>query len=67
MSEKLKARDIIITVVVVILFAVGLVLVLNIYKSEGEKRSASVSDLGETCLASAPGGKDHFRVAACDL
>jgi len=33
--------------VVVILFAVGLVLVLNIYKSEGEKRSASVSDLGE--------------------
>jgi outer membrane biosynthesis protein TonB len=47
MSEKLKARDIIITVVVVILFAVGLVLVLNIYKSEGEKRSASVSDLGE--------------------
>jgi hypothetical protein len=47
MSEKLKAKDIIITVVVVILFAVGLVLVLNIYKSEGEKRSASVSDLGE--------------------
>ena len=47
MSEKLKARDIIITVVVVILFAAGLVLVLNIYKSEGEKRSASVSDLGE--------------------
>ena len=47
MSEKLKARDIIITVVVVILFAVGLVLVLNIYKGEGVKRSASVSDLGE--------------------
>ena len=47
MSEKLKAKDIIITVVVVILFAVGLLLVLNIYKSEGEKRSASVSDLGE--------------------
>ena len=47
MSEKLKARDVIITIVVVILFAVGLVLVLNIYKSEGEKRSASVSDLGE--------------------
>ena len=47
MSEKIKAKDIIITVVVVILFAVGLVLVLNIYKSEGEKRSASVSDLGE--------------------
>lgn len=47
MSEKLKARDIIITIVVVILFAAGLILVLNIYKGEGEKRSASVSDLGE--------------------
>lgn len=47
MSEKVKARDIIITVVLVILFAVGLVLVLKAYQSEGEKRSASVSDLGE--------------------
>ena len=47
MSEKLKAKDVIITIVVVILFAVGLVLVLNIYKGEGVKRSASVSDLGE--------------------
>jgi hypothetical protein len=47
MSEKLKARDIVITIAVIIVFAVALVLVLNIYKSEGEKRSASVSDLGE--------------------
>jgi hypothetical protein len=47
MSEKVKARDIVITIAVVIVFAVALVLVLNIYKSEGEKRSASVSDLGD--------------------
>ena len=47
MSEKVKAKDIAITVAVVIIFAIALVVVLNIYKSEGEKRSASVSDLGD--------------------
>jgi hypothetical protein len=47
MSEKVKAKDIVITIAVIIVFAVALVLVLNIYKSEGEKRSAAVSDLGE--------------------
>ena len=47
MSEKIKAKEIVITIVVIILFAVGLVLVLKAYNSEGEKRSASVSDLGE--------------------
>ncbi|HEX3084765.1 MAG TPA: DUF4436 family protein [Pyrinomonadaceae bacterium] len=47
MSEKVKAKDIVITLAVIIVFAVALILVLNIYKSEGEKRSASVSDLGE--------------------
>ena len=47
MSEKVKAKDIVITIAVIVVFAVALVLVLNIYKSEGEKRSASVSDLGE--------------------
>jgi len=47
MSDKVKAKDIVITIAVVIVFAVALVLVLNIYKSEGEKRSASVSDLGD--------------------
>src|SRR5436190_8592465 len=46
MSEKVKAKDIVITIAVIVVFAVALVLVLNIYKSEGEKRSASVSDLG---------------------
>src|SRR5882762_7539690 len=47
MSEKVKAKDIVITIAVIVVFAVALVLVLNIYKSEGEKRSASISDIGE--------------------
>jgi hypothetical protein len=47
MAERIKVRDIIITVAVIIVFVVALVLVLNIYKSEGEKRSASISDIGE--------------------
>jgi len=47
MSEKVKAKDIIVTIAVLIVFAVALVLVLNIYKGEGDKRSAAVSDLGD--------------------
>jgi hypothetical protein len=47
MSEKVKAKDIIVTVAVLIVFGIALVLVLNIYKSEGDKRSAAVSDLGD--------------------
>lgn len=47
MSEKVKAKDIIITIVVLIVFAISLVVVLNIYQNEGEKRSASISDIGE--------------------
>lgn len=47
MAERIKAKDIVITVAVIIVFAVALILVLNIYKSEGEKRSASISDIGE--------------------
>ena len=47
MSEKVKAKDIIITFAVMIVFGVALVLVLNIYKGEGDKRSAAVSDLGD--------------------
>jgi hypothetical protein len=47
MSEKVKAKDIIVTLAVIIVFAIALVLVLNIYKSEGDKRSAAVSDLGD--------------------
>jgi hypothetical protein len=47
MSEKVKAKDIIVTVAVLIVFGIALVLVLNIYRSEGDKRSAAVSDLGD--------------------
>lgn len=47
MSEKIKAKDIIVTIGILVVFAVALVLVLNVYKSEGEKRSAAVSDLGD--------------------
>lgn len=47
MSEKVKAKDIIVTLAVLIIFGIALVLVLNVYKSEGDKRSAAVSDLGD--------------------
>src|SRR5712692_6950123 len=47
MPEKMKAKDIIITIAVIIVFGVSLVLVLNIYKNEGEQRSAAISDLGD--------------------
>jgi hypothetical protein len=47
MAERIKVKDIIITVAIIIVFAVALVLVLNIYQNEGEKRSASISDIGE--------------------
>src|ERR1700704_1813211 len=47
MSEKVKAKDIIVTVAVLIVFVVALVIVLNAYKGEGDKRSAAVSDLGD--------------------
>jgi hypothetical protein len=47
MPEKVRAKDIIITVGVLVVFAVALVLVLNVYKNEGDKRSAAISDLGD--------------------
>ncbi len=47
MSEKVKAKDIIVTLAVLIVFGISLVLVLKIYKNEGDKRSAAVSDLGD--------------------
>jgi hypothetical protein len=47
MSAKLRAKDIIIAVGVLVVFVVALVLVLNAYKSEGAQRSAVVSDLGD--------------------
>jgi hypothetical protein len=47
MPVNWKVRDIIIAIAVVAVFGVGLLLVLKSYQSEGEKRSASVSDLGD--------------------
>jgi hypothetical protein len=47
MPGRFKAKDIIITIAVLVVFVIGLVLVLRVYKSEGEKRSAAVSDLGD--------------------
>lgn len=47
MPEKVKARDIVVTVAVVVVFAVALVIVLRIYQGEGDKRSAAVSNIGE--------------------
>ena len=46
MSEKWGIKDIVVAVVVIIVFIVGLVLVLKSYQSEGEKRSAAISDIG---------------------
>src|SRR5439155_274518 len=47
MSEKMKAKDIIITISVLVVFGIAMVVVLNFYRNEGEKRSAAVSDLGD--------------------
>lgn len=47
MAEKVKAKDIIVTLTVIVVFVVALVLMLKIYKSEGEKRSAVVSGSGD--------------------
>jgi Domain of unknown function (DUF4436) len=47
MPVNWKVRDIIIAIIVIAAFAGGLVLVLRSYRNEGEKRSASVSDLGD--------------------
>lgn len=47
MPDNWRIKDIIIAIIVIIAFVVGLVLVLNLYKNEGEKRSSAVSDLGD--------------------
>jgi hypothetical protein len=47
MPEKVKAKDIIVTLAVIVVFAVALVMVLRIYEGEGDKRSAAVSNIGE--------------------
>jgi hypothetical protein len=46
-SDKFRTKDLIIVGVVLVLFAIAFFVVLNIYKQEGEKRSAVISDSGE--------------------
>jgi hypothetical protein len=46
-SDKFRTKDLIIVGVVLVLFAIAFTVVLNIYKQEGEKRSAVISDSGE--------------------
>jgi hypothetical protein len=46
-SEKLRTKDLIIVGAVLVLFIVAFIVVLNIYKREGEKRSAAISESGE--------------------
>jgi hypothetical protein len=53
MSEKVKAKDIIVTVAVLVVFGIALMVVLNIYKGEGDKRSAAGGDRGD---------KDHKHI-----
>lgn len=55
MPEKSKARDIIVTLAVLIVVAVGMVVVVRFYRNEGEKRSAVVSNLGNK-------DPNHFEV-----
>jgi len=47
MYDKMKAKDIIVATGVLVVFAIALVVVLNTYESESEKRSAAISDLGD--------------------
>src|ERR1043165_3877982 len=46
-SDKFRTKDLIIIGVVLVLFVIAFVFVLNIYKREGEQRSAAISDSGE--------------------
>jgi hypothetical protein len=45
--DNKKAKDIIVAIGVLVVFAIALVAVLNIYASESDKRSAVISDLGD--------------------
>ncbi|HEX8097381.1 MAG TPA: DUF4436 family protein, partial [Pyrinomonadaceae bacterium] len=47
LSNKLSTRDIVVGVALLVVFAVALFVVLRIYKGEGEKRSAVISEEGE--------------------
>lgn len=46
-SDKFRTKDLIIAGAVLLFFAIAFFVVLNIYKQEGEKRSAAISDIGE--------------------
>lgn len=46
-SDKFRTKDLIVIGVVLVLFVIAFIVVLNIYKQEGEKRSAAISDSGE--------------------
>lgn len=46
-SDKLRTKDLIIAGAVLVFFAIAFFVVLNIYKREGEQRSAAISDIGE--------------------
>lgn len=46
-TSKLRTKDIIIAVGLIVVFAVGMYLVVKSYKLEGEKRSAEISEEGE--------------------
>jgi hypothetical protein len=47
-SEKLSVRDIVVALALIVIFVVAMIVVVKIYRSEGEKAKAEISDAGET-------------------
>src|SRR5256885_13894944 len=46
-SDKLRPKDIGLAVGILIVFVVAMLLVLNFYRNEGEKRSASIANIND--------------------
>jgi hypothetical protein len=46
-SAKVSPRDIIVGIALIAVFVIAMVVVLRVYRSEGEKSSAAISDAGE--------------------
>src|SRR5262245_12442704 len=46
-SEKVSVRDIVVAVALLVAFVFAAIVVVSIYKQEGEKSSAEISDAGE--------------------
>jgi hypothetical protein len=46
-SEKVHVRDIVVGIAVIVAFVIAMIVVLNIYKGEGVKQSAAISDAGD--------------------